>query len=83
MHLLVFQPHLGMALHTGLLGQHQAPLASRAPKGRILVFTMSEQTVFAVKALEAGARGYLSKNSTPEGKIDASLHLAMFVPRAK
>lgn len=48
-----------------------APLASRAPKARILVFTMSEQTVFAVKALEAGARGYLSKNSTPEEFIQA------------
>lgn len=46
----------------GLIG----PLLARAPEGRILVFTMSEQPVFAVKALEAGARGHLSKNSAPE-----------------
>lgn len=42
------------------------PLATRAPAAQILVFTMNEQAVFAVKALEAGARGYLSKNSSPD-----------------
>ncbi len=47
------------------------PLLARAPGAGILVFTMSEQTVFAVKALEAGARGYLSKNSAPEEFIRA------------
>jgi len=47
------------------------PLAMRAPAARILVFTMNEQAVFAVKALEAGARGYLSKNSAPEDFLQA------------
>lgn len=42
------------------------PLLARAPLAQILVFTMNEQPVFAAKALEAGARGYLSKNSAPE-----------------
>ncbi|GAA0287134.1 response regulator [Rhodovulum strictum] len=47
------------------------PLAARAPGAQILVFTMNEQTVFAVKALEAGAGGYLSKNSAPEDFMQA------------
>ncbi|TCO71737.1 response regulator [Rhodovulum euryhalinum] len=47
------------------------PLSTRAPAARILVFTMNEQTVFAAKALEAGARGYLSKNSAPDDFLEA------------
>jgi len=47
------------------------PLLARAPSARILVFTMNEQPVFAAKALEASARGYLSKNSAPEDFLDA------------
>ena len=47
------------------------PLAARAPDARILIFTMNEQTVFAVKALEGGAGGYLSKNSAPEDFLEA------------
>ncbi|MGC9419679.1 MAG: response regulator [Rhodovulum sp.] len=43
-----------------------APLLARASLAQILVFTMNEQPVFAAKALEAGARGYLSKNSAPD-----------------
>ncbi|PTW49633.1 response regulator [Rhodovulum kholense] len=47
------------------------PLLARAPDAAILVFTMNEQAVFAAKALEAGARGYLSKNSAPEDFLEA------------
>ena len=70
----VFRPEL-IVLDLGLPGVGGlnliAPLSLRAPEARILVFTMSEQTVFAVKALEAGARGYLSKNSAPEEFMQA------------
>ncbi|KMK65537.1 response regulator transcription factor [Puniceibacterium sp. IMCC21224] len=48
-----------------------APLLLRAPDTRILIFSMNEQTVFVSKALEAGATGYLSKNSGPEDFCDA------------
>jgi len=42
------------------------PLIERHPDTRILVFSMNEGVVFAARALEAGAKGYLIKNSTPE-----------------
>lgn len=42
------------------------PLRDRAPDAAILVFTMNEQPVFAGRALERGARGFLSKNAPPE-----------------
>lgn len=41
-------------------------LLERVPDTRILVFSMNEGPVFAAKALEAGAQGYLTKNSAPE-----------------
>lgn len=42
------------------------PLLARVPGAAILIFSMNEQAVFAGRALENGARGYLSKNSTPD-----------------
>ncbi|SNR63596.1 response regulator [Puniceibacterium sediminis] len=48
-----------------------APLLRRVPDARILIFSMNEQTVFVAKALEAGASGYLSKNSGPEEFFEA------------
>ena len=48
-----------------------APLLRRVPDAHILIFSMNEQTVFVSKALEAGASGYLSKNSGPEEFFDA------------
>ena len=47
------------------------PLLVRSPGSRILVFSMNEQTVFVAKSLEAGARGYLSKNSSPAELAEA------------
>lgn len=41
-------------------------LRQKAPAARILVFSMNEGPVFAAKALEAGAGGYLTKSSAPE-----------------
>lgn len=41
-------------------------LRERAPEARILIFSMNEGAVFAAKALEAGASGYLTKSSAPE-----------------
>jgi two-component system, NarL family, invasion response regulator UvrY len=38
---------------------------------RILVFTMHENAAFAVQAIRAGARGYVTKTSPPEVLIEA------------
>lgn len=43
-----------------------APLLAAAPGARILVFSMNDQTGFAARALQAGARGFLSKNAPPD-----------------
>ena len=34
-------------------------------RARVLVFTMHGETAYAAKALEIGAKGYLSKNASP------------------
>lgn len=42
------------------------PLRQRAPQTPILIFSMNEQDIFAQKALENGASGYLSKHAPSE-----------------
>lgn len=51
------------------------PLRSRLPDTPILVFSMSTSPAFAVRALEAGAQGYLSKNSAPDNFLIAIKNL--------
>jgi two-component system invasion response regulator UvrY len=36
------------------------------PSVRIIVFSMHAETMYAARALQAGARGYVSKNASPE-----------------
>jgi two-component system, NarL family, invasion response regulator UvrY len=36
------------------------------PAARILVFSMHAESMYAARALQAGARGYVSKNASPE-----------------
>lgn len=40
---------------------------------RILVFTMHQNAAFAVQAIRAGARGYVTKTSPPETLVQAAL----------
>lgn len=61
----------------------------RLPASRVLVFSMHDSTALARQALEAGARGFLTKGSAPESLVDAvrALHagrrvLAPELPRA-
>jgi two-component system invasion response regulator UvrY len=42
---------------------------------RILVFTMHQNAAFAVQAIRAGARGYVTKMSSPEALIEAVLNV--------
>jgi DNA-binding NarL/FixJ family response regulator len=41
------------------------------PDARILVFTMHQNAAFAVQAIRAGARGYVTKTSPPEALVHA------------
>jgi DNA-binding NarL/FixJ family response regulator len=46
-------------------------LARAAPKVPILVFSQHAEAIYATKALEAGARGFVSKNAMPEEFLEA------------
>lgn len=41
------------------------------PGARVLVFTMHQNAAFAVQAIRAGARGYVTKTSPPEALVRA------------
>lgn len=43
----------------------------RAPEAKVLIFSMHEDEVFASRALQAGARGYITKSSAPEVLVEA------------
>lgn len=44
---------------------------AREPEQKILVFSMHEDTVFSSRALQAGARGYVTKSAAPEVLVEA------------
>ncbi len=46
-------------------------ITARDRDAAILVFSMHDDTAFVEKALEAGARGYITKNSAAEIMVDA------------
>ncbi len=46
-------------------------LVRTAPKLPILVFSQHTEAIYATKALEAGARGFVSKNAMPEEFLEA------------
>ena len=46
-------------------------IVAREPSAKVLVFSMHEDVVFPSRALEAGARGYLTKSSAPEVLVEA------------
>lgn len=46
-------------------------IVAREPSARILAFSMHEDAVFASRALQAGARGYITKSSAPELLVEA------------
>lgn len=41
------------------------------PEARVLMFSMHEDIVFSTRALQAGARGYITKSSSPEVMVEA------------
>jgi two-component system, NarL family, invasion response regulator UvrY len=46
-------------------------IMTRRPQQCVLMFSMYDDAIFPSRALEAGARGYVSKTSAPEVLIDA------------
>ncbi|EWY42202.1 response regulator receiver [Skermanella stibiiresistens SB22] len=48
-----------------------ASIRALDPDARVLVFSMHEDPVFAARALDAGARGYVTKNDAPEELVAA------------
>lgn len=46
-------------------------LTSRFPDARVLMFSMHEEALFAERAMQAGARGYVTKSSAPETLVQA------------
>ncbi|MFO1340969.1 MAG: response regulator transcription factor [Burkholderiaceae bacterium] len=44
---------------------------ARAPAARVLVFSMHDSALLVRRALDAGARGYLTKASAPEALVEA------------
>ncbi len=46
-------------------------IAQREPAARVLAFSMHDDAMFARRALQSGARGYVSKASDPQTLVDA------------
>jgi DNA-binding NarL/FixJ family response regulator len=44
---------------------------AREPAAKVLIFSMHEDVVFASRALQAGARGYITKSSAPDVLVEA------------
>lgn len=51
-------------------------IVARDPEAKVLVFSMHEDTVFVDQAVNAGARGYITKSSAPDVLIDAIRDIA-------
>lgn len=46
-------------------------IVARMPEAKVLMFSMHEDTVFSSRALQAGARGYVTKSAAPEVLVEA------------
>ena len=46
-------------------------ILAREPAARVLMFSMHEEPIFATRAFQAGALGYITKASAPEVLVDA------------
>jgi DNA-binding NarL/FixJ family response regulator len=75
MHMVLDRPVNLIVLDLNLPGLGGLELLRRlvraAPKIPILVFSQHAEAIYATKALEAGARGFVSKNAMPEEFLEA------------
>jgi DNA-binding NarL/FixJ family response regulator len=51
-------------------------IAARNPQARVLMFSLHEGVVFASRALQAGALGYVTKSEAPEVLVEAVRRVA-------
>ncbi|MGH8558885.1 MAG: response regulator [Methylococcales bacterium] len=51
-------------------------ITSRDSRARILVFSIHEEPIYVTKALEAGAKGYITKRSAPNIMLEAVIQIA-------
>lgn len=51
-------------------------ILARDPRARVLVFSMHDDVAFVDQAVNAGAKGYITKNSAPDVLIDAIKEIA-------
>lgn len=52
-------------------------ILARDPRARVLIFSMHEEPIFATRAFQAGALGYVTKASAPEALVDAVRTVAL------
>ena len=60
-------------------------ILSRDPAARIIMFSMNDDPVFAARAIEAGAKGYVSKSGDPNDLVEAICEVGrggVFLPAA-
>jgi DNA-binding NarL/FixJ family response regulator len=55
-------------------------IRARESAARVLMFSMHEDAVFAARAFEAGARGYITKAAAPEALVEAVLAVSRGEP---
>jgi len=51
-------------------------ILQRDERAKIIIFTMNDDPVFAARAIEAGAKGYIAKNDDPSLFVDAVRQVA-------
>lgn len=51
-------------------------IRARDESAKIIIFTMNDDPVFAARAIEAGAKGYIAKNDDPSLFVDAVRQVA-------
>ena len=60
-------------------------ILTRQPAARIIMFSMNDDAVFAARAIEVGAKGYVSKSGDPDDLVEAILQVGRgetFLPPA-
>jgi DNA-binding NarL/FixJ family response regulator len=51
-------------------------ILQRDPEARLVIFSMNDDPVFAARAIESGAKGYIAKNDDPMLFVDAVRRIA-------
>jgi len=62
---------LDISLHDGNGLEIARTLQAQCPNVRILILSMHDESIYAERALRAGARGYVMKQEAPETVLDA------------